>query len=186
MFKYFGHQNVFVLEGGFKRYLDLKLPLETSLEPETAKVSDDYKVPELNTKMVISYNELLLKIQNYSKFNGNLIDARNSKRFQGVVPEPRPVPSGHIPSSINIPFDSLVENDGLIPKDKFVQILEENTVDLKQEVISSCGSGVTACLLLLGLDTYGLKDVSDTILYDGSWAEWASYKQSPIVCQNSL
>ena len=81
---------------------------------------------------------------------------------------------------MNIPFDSLVKNDEIISKQELMDIISEKNIDLNGEIISSCGSGVTACLLLMALDTYGLKSVKEMTLYDGSWAEYASYKNSPI------
>ena len=88
MFKYFGHENVVVMNGGFKKYLELGLKVEIGndddIESTVANTKDGtYTVDILNEKMVISYNELIVKIQNYSAFKGHLIDARNNQRFQG-------------------------------------------------------------------------------------------------------
>ena len=192
MFRYYGHKNVFVLDGGMKAFLGSGLPLETGpIQPYTGTPKNDgtrYKVGTVKTGMVIGYNDLLAKIQNYSIFKGFLVDARNSNRFRGLVNEPRAVPSGHMPGAINLPYDNLVDGETgtLINKDGLVRLLEELNIDLKQPLISSCGSGVTACSLLLALDEYGLKKVEDCTLYDGSWSEYASYKTSAIVSENTL
>jgi thiosulfate/3-mercaptopyruvate sulfurtransferase len=194
MFKYFGFTNVHVLDGGMKAYLKSGLELESG--PTISGMnrefnngeSTKFKVGEVKKSMLIDYNELVQTLSNYTSFKGSIIDARNSQRFRGLVKEPRSIPSGHMPGSLNIPYDSLVDPDSglLTTKDRLVELLQDKGVDLNETVISSCGSGVTACALLLALDAHGLKKVQDCRLYDGSWAEYASYKQSAIVSENTL
>jgi thiosulfate/3-mercaptopyruvate sulfurtransferase len=108
-----------------------------------------------------------------------VVDARSAARFAGTAPEPRPnLPSGHMPEARNLPFDRLVDSGGrLVPPDKVRAAFEAAGVDLSRPVVTTCGSGVTAALLLFSLATLGKRDVA---LYDGSWAEWASRPENPV------
>ncbi|MFC0140580.1 3-mercaptopyruvate sulfurtransferase [Erwinia mallotivora] len=107
-----------------------------------------------------------------------LVDARAANRFRGEVDEPRAgLHRGHIPRSLNVPWNELVENGQLKPATELRAILQHHGVSLSEPVIASCGSGVTAIVLILALNTLGVRDVR---LYDGSWAEWGSRDDLPI------
>ena len=108
-----------------------------------------------------------------------VVDARPAARFRGEAPEPRPgLPSGHIPGTRNLPFDALVDGEGLLIAGHAIREKFTNAgVDLTRPVVTTCGSGVTAAVLLFALATLGKDDVA---LYDGSWAEWASNPENPI------
>jgi thiosulfate/3-mercaptopyruvate sulfurtransferase len=110
---------------------------------------------------------------------GRVVDARSELRFRGEAPEPRRgISSGHMPGSVNLPFDELVGSDGqLPPPEKIRQLFERAGTDLDKPVVTTCGSGVTAAVLLLALAAIGKDDVA---IYDGAWAEWASLPGNPI------
>ncbi len=101
-----------------------------------------------------------------------IVDARPGPRFSGEVPEPRPgLKPGHIPASLNVPSGSLVADGQLRSPDELRKIFATAGVDLENPIITSCGSGITAAVVALGLEVAGAKQVA---VYDGSWAEWGS------------
>ena len=101
-----------------------------------------------------------------------VLDARGAARFNGEVPEPRPgVRSGSIKNSLNLPFNKLVNEDGTFKLNEELQEIFKSTgVDLSKPIINTCGSGVTACVLELGLGILG----TPSKVYDGSWSEYGS------------
>jgi thiosulfate/3-mercaptopyruvate sulfurtransferase len=109
-----------------------------------------------------------------------LLDARPAARFRGEAPEPRPgLASGHMPGARSLPYDRLVESGSKLAAPAVIEaLMEEAGVDLSRPVVTTCGSGVTAALLLFALAVLGKKDVA---LYDGSWAEWGSSPAAEIV-----
>ena len=102
-----------------------------------------------------------------------ILDARGPDRFNGSVPEPRPgVRSGNIPGSINVPFSMLVNPDGTMKTDdELAVVFQQQGVNPSQATINTCGSGVTACIIDLGLKLVGNQDSK---IYDGSWSEYGS------------
>jgi thiosulfate/3-mercaptopyruvate sulfurtransferase len=100
-----------------------------------------------------------------------VLDARSRERFTGEAPEPRPgIRGGHIPGSFNLPFTELVRADGTLrPEEELRAQLTGVGVDLTRPVITLCGSGVTACALLVALQLVGHEK---HLVYDGSWTEW--------------
>jgi thiosulfate/3-mercaptopyruvate sulfurtransferase len=110
----------------------------------------------------------------------SIVDARSADRFAGAVPEPRAgLRAGHIPTSINLPFSQLLTPDGsLKPADALAPLLVSVVgADKQQPVVCTCGSGITACIIALALETLGYEAVS---VYDGSWAEWGADSHCPV------
>jgi thiosulfate/3-mercaptopyruvate sulfurtransferase len=106
------------------------------------------------------------------------VDSRSAARFRGEAPEPRPgVRKGHMPGSLNLPSSKLVDNGALASPQKIVAAVAEAGIDPSQPVIASCGSGVSAAILWLALDSIGKEPQA---LYDGSWTEWGANEELPV------
>jgi thiosulfate/3-mercaptopyruvate sulfurtransferase len=113
-----------------------------------------------------------------SNESAQIVDARSAARFAGTMPEPRPgLRSGHMPGSFNVPFERVVENGRLVSRERIEQAFTAAGVDLGKPIITSCGSGVTAAILTLALESIGR---SPQGLYDGSWSEWGSRPDLPV------
>ncbi|KAJ3023408.1 hypothetical protein HKX48_003325 [Thoreauomyces humboldtii] len=136
-FKAFGHKNVSVLDGGLPKWVGEGRPVAST--PQSPKPSE-YR-SELQEDMIIDYQDMLVHVTDimYAK-NFSVIDARPRDRFAGFAPEPRPIPSGHIPASINIPASDLVDPDTktlLSKKDIMRRLIAEN-VDLRRPIVTMC------------------------------------------------
>ena len=112
---------------------------------------------------------------------GQIIDARSLGRFNGTEPEPRAgMRSGHMPGAISLPFTEFLdpESKTYISSEKINHLIKKLNIDLNQPITTTCGSGVTACALSLGLFLIGKTDVA---VYDGSWSEWGALSDTSIV-----
>lgn len=170
-FRVFGARRVFLLDGGFPAWQREGRPVEAG---ETVKVPVPFAA-SLDGSAVKSAAEVAAALQEGSAV---VIDARPADRFRGEAPEPRPgVRSGHMPGSRNLPFPAVVEDGRLASPEKIKAALAAAGVDTAKPLITSCGSGVSAAILALALDSVG---TPITGLYDGSWAEWGSRQDLPI------
>jgi len=171
MFKYFGHKKVFVLNGGLKKWLREKKPITNK--------KTNFKKGNFKSKV---YNELLVNrkgvLETINKINSLTFDARHKDRFNGKVKEPRKgLRSGHIPGSKNIFWGNLINLNGTLISKKKINNLFNKFHIKEKKIITSCGSGITACILSLSL-LHGLR--IETSVYDGSWTEWGQNKKLPI------
>jgi thiosulfate/3-mercaptopyruvate sulfurtransferase len=173
MFRYFGHDDVAVLDGGLPKWLAEGRPVE-ALPPV---LRERHFTARVNTLMVRDVDQMR---DISATGRRQILDARGPGRFAGTDPEPRAgLRSGHIPGSLSTPFQILIDpEDGtMLPADGLRRAFEDAGVDLSKPVVTTCGSGVSACTLALGLDLLGIPDVA---VYDGSWSEWGGRDDTPI------
>ena len=172
MFHVFGHQRVRVLNGGLPAWREAGGELTGAV----SSVSKEHFEASLNNHLVA--DKALLQ-RNSAKPEFTVMDARSNARFIGAAPEPRPgLPSGHMPNSISLPFDQLLDNGMLRPADELRTIFQSLDTDGASPIITTCGSGVTAAIITLALAEagFGLQQ-----LYDGAWAEWASADDTVVI-----
>lgn len=171
MLKTFGVAQVSILAGGLQGWKEAGFALATGdvnlPEGEFEAHADESRVKRLTDVLLISHEG-----------GAQIVDARAANRFNAEVDEPRPgLHRGHIPNSLNVPWNTLVEQGKLKPEAELRKLFADAGVDITQPVVASCGSGVTAVVLILALTALGARDVT---LYDGSWGEWGSRDDLPI------
>ena len=171
MLKTFGVALVSCLAGGLQGWKEAGFALATGNvnlpEGEFEAHADENRVKRLTDVLLISHEG-----------GAQIVDARAANRFNAEVDEPRPgLHRGHIPNSLNVPWNTLVEQGKLKPEAELRRLFADAGVDITQPVVASCGSGVTAVVLILALTALGARDVT---LYDGSWGEWGSRDDLPI------
>ena len=171
MLRTFGVEKVSIVAGGLEGWRRDGLPLEQGL-PELPEGDFDGRVDPLAVKRL---TDVLLVSHEGS---AQIVDALPAGRFNGQVAEPRPgLRCGHIPGALNVPWTELVINGELKTTDELNEIFARQGVDFERPIIASCGSGVTAAVVVLALTTLGVNGVS---LYDGSWSEWGARTDLPI------
>lgn len=170
LFRIFGFTNIAVLNGGLPAWKDAGYIVE--LKKERTPLVGNFKT-NLN-KEKISVTEEVLKA---SRDNKVILDARSKGRFYATEPEPRKdLRGGHIPNSKSLPYAELQLEGKMKSKEELQKIFSDMNPN-KEEMIFSCGSGITACILALGAEESGNTNYS---VYDGSWTEWASRLELPI------
>ena len=171
MLKTFGVENVSILAGGLAGWQRDELLLE---QGDVDAGEGEFEV-KFNAEAVVRLTDVLLASHERSV---QIVDARPAARFNAEVDEPRPgLRRGHIPGALNVPWNELTFNGELKTTDELEMIFARQGVDLNQPIITSCGSGVTAAVVLLALETLGAKEV---VLYDGAWSEWGARDDLPI------
>ena len=172
LFKLMGQNNIAVLDGGLPKWQAEGRPVE-DLPPV---IRDRHMTVRRQNQMVKDVTQVSAasKLGDYE-----IIDARSPGRFRGEEPEPRVgLRPGHIPGSKNVCFKDLLNADQTMKNPVEIrQIFEAAGVDFNKPAITTCGSGVTAAVLSLGLERIGKTDHS---LYDGSWSEWGMFPTVPV------
>jgi thiosulfate/3-mercaptopyruvate sulfurtransferase len=170
MLRSFGAREVCLLEGGLAAWIAAGLPTESG----TATPAPATFHATLDGDAVKSFAQLQPTLNGAEQ----VLDARSAGRFAGTAPEPRAgLSSGHMPGAKNVPFPELVQDGRMKSADALREYFAAKAVDLHEPITTSCGSGVTAAVVLLGLELAGATNVS---LYDGSWAEYAQHPDAVI------
>jgi thiosulfate/3-mercaptopyruvate sulfurtransferase len=170
-FKVMGHDKVKVLDGGFPKWKREGRAVETGPAQASSKFFTAIAKPEI----VRDFGQVMDSVANKS---AQILDARSPGRFKAEEPEPRAgVRGGHIPGALNVHYRKLIADDGTLKPPEALRGVFD-AVDLDRPVVTTCGSGLTAAILMLALDEIGAKHVA---LYDGSWTEWGARPEAPVV-----
>ena len=172
-FRVMGVDDVSVLNGGLPKWKREGRPLESG--PPRNRTARHFTARR-NLDLVRDVSDIKALLKDRS---AEIVDARAADRFAGKAPEPRPgLRSGHIPGSHNLPYAKLLNKDGTFKTGPEIErLFEEAGVDLTKPVVASCGSGITASVLALGLAEIGHRRAA---VYDGSWSEWGADQNLPI------
>lgn len=172
MFRVMGHEDVFVLDGGFPKWRAEGRPTEDLSPVHRTR----HFTPRPNHLILRDADQIK---ENLKTKREQIVDARSPGRFSGSEPEPRPgVRSGHIPGSKNLHYQKLLNPDGTLRKpEALAAAFREAGIDVTKPVTASCGSGVTAAIILLALEAI---DAPEGALYDGSWSEWGARAELPL------
>jgi len=174
MLRTFGARNVFLLDGGLRAWVEAGHPTqagEVRIEPATFEAKFD-------PQAVTDFDQIERLIAEPRQLHGQILDARSAGRFSGAAPEPRPgLSSGHMPGAVSVPFTELVAEGRLKPAAQLRELFAAKGVRLDEPITTTCGSGVTAAVVALGLEIAGARQVS---LYDGSWSEYAQHPRAII------
>ena len=174
MFRVFGHGDVAVLDGGLRKW---------DAEGRPTEDREPVPTPRHFTGLM---NHVLVRDLDHVRRNVDsrrhqVVDARTAERFDGSADEPRPTKRrGHVPGSLNLPYAALMDPDNhfaIRPANEIEAAFDAAGADLEKPVVATCGSGVTAAVITLGLYLIGH---TDGAVYDGSWAEWGNREDTPV------
>lgn len=172
LLRLFGHEKVAVLDGGLPKWREAGAPLESG---EPAAPAPQHFWADFVTRRLAGIGDVKRVVADRS---AQIIDARSTGRFDGTAPEPRPgLPSGHMPGACSVPATALLAPDQtMLPPEQLRALFAKAGVDGTKPLITSCGTGITACVVALGLVHAGLPEPA---VYDGSWTEWAARPETP-------
>ena len=171
-FRAMGHEAASVLDGGLPRWIAEGRPLEIGWR---TPAHGDFKARP-DPDLVADLDAMRRAVEAGAP---QIVDARAADRFSGIAPEPREgLMRGHMPGARNIPWSTLVSDGSLIAPKALEEAFSAAGVDLAMPIVTTCGSGVSAALLALALARVGRDEAA---VYDGSWSEWGSLADAPIV-----
>lgn len=176
MLRALGHASVSVLNGGLPAWRAADGPLSLTSARYAGPPGD--LEPRPAPRSFVTRNEVVAAL---SGSDDAVLDARSRLRFLGIEPEPREgLRSGHMPGSVNVPFTSVLADGKLLPADQLRAVF--GAAVAAPSLITSCGSGVTACVVALAALVAGYDDVG---VYDGSWSEWGRPGGGPVSCDEA-
>lgn len=180
LFRYFGHEDVAVLDGGWSGWLSVGGTTESG----EAHLSQELPAPFLTSPQPHLIRDASAVRLECETGGAQVVDMRSRGRFEGTEPEPRPgLRGGHMPGSLSLPFTDLVDPEGKVwPLEELRSLLASAGINIEEPVVGTCGSGTSACALALNLARLGRLDVA---IYDGSWAEWGQDNGLPVVTGQS-
>lgn len=174
-FKIYGHEQVYILNGGLPAWQAAKLP--TQAHHQIPRFTGNFLANTIASRT--SDKQTVLAAISDSDIQ--ILDARGQARFLGQQQEPRAgMRSGHMPGALNLPYANLVIKDKIAADEQLADALMQIGFHKDKHTICSCGSGITACILLAALWQLGQRDLS---LYDGSWSEWGGDSSVPIATE---
>ena len=172
-FRTFGARSVAVLDGGLPAWREAGYPVEAGVPaaPEAAEF-----LAKLDEAAVADLDDVREAL---AEGTAQVLDARSASRFSAEEPEPRAgMRSGHMPGALNLHYGSLLKGGRLADADTIEEAMRTAGIDPTQPIVTTCGSGVTAAILLLAIERTGRPTPA---LYDGSWAEWGSRDDTEVV-----
>lgn len=174
MLKSMGLRQCAILDGGLPAWQAAGFAIDSSA-PSDQSISGNFTA-NFHPSMFCDWREVLLAT---SSEEVRILDARSADRFYGRAPEPRAgLRGGHMPRALNLPFDRLIVEGHMRPKQELEMALQD-LIARDQHLIATCGSGVTSCVIAFAAFLVGYKDIS---VYDGSWSEWGAGDKLPVTC----
>ncbi len=172
MLRTMGARDVSILDGGLPKWIAEDRPLDSG----EVKRQERHFTARLDHGAIRELNDMRRVVERQHE---QILDARSAGRFRGEEPEPREgLRSGHMPGSLNLSYRALLNPDGTVKSDEELsRALQDAGVDPQRPVVTTCGSGVTAAILTLGLTLAGHRRMA---LYDGSWSEWGGAEDAPV------
>lgn len=172
----FGAPRVAILDGGFAKWQAEGRPVESG----PTQVRHGHFTPLADGGDVADKDFMLANVESRAH---QVLDARSAERFAGGGPDAHGVRGGHIPGAVNLPYARLFNKDGTYKEGEALRAeFDAAGIDLDKPLVTTCGSGVTACVLLFGAHLLGRDDVK---LYDGSWSEWGADPATPKAAQDA-